>query len=106
MPDVPAGTQSKGWVGVWLVVIVELLSLVPWGMLSAIGFMAFDAPGSEKLLWPWATAIYIWSYPVWLLVCLPVAFSKKKNNAYSSAIRWFMAPLLYWGIIFSVVAFV
>jgi hypothetical protein len=47
---------------------VQLLSLLPWLPIAGLSFMAFDAPGSDKMWQPWAFVIGIWSYPVWLLL--------------------------------------
>ena len=63
-PPSPSGNGSK----ICLIIMQALqgLTLMPWVFMSMMAVMVFDAPGSTSLWQPWAFAIAIWSYPVWL----------------------------------------
>ncbi len=63
-----ASTPKWPWITLIVLQALQLLSLLPWLMIAALSFMAFDAPGSEKMWQPWTFVIGIWSYPVWLLL--------------------------------------
>jgi hypothetical protein len=56
------------WITLLALQSLQVLSLVPWLLMAATSFMAFDAPGSEKMWQPWAFIIAVWSYPLWLLL--------------------------------------
>jgi hypothetical protein len=55
------------WISLLVMQVVQLMSLAPWLMMAGLSFMAFDAPGSEKMRGPWIFVIAVWSYPLWLL---------------------------------------
>jgi hypothetical protein len=64
-----AQANHPKWPWITLLVLqgVQLLSLVPWLPTAGLSFMAFDAPGSDKMWQPWAFVALMWSYPLWLL---------------------------------------
>jgi hypothetical protein len=55
------------WITLLSLQIVQLLSLIPWLLMAGLSFMAFDAPGSDKMWQPWVFVALMWSYPLWLL---------------------------------------
>ncbi len=62
------GKPRWPWITLIALHVIQLASLFPWIVMAGLAFMAFDAPGSEKMWQPWAFVIAIWSYPVWLLI--------------------------------------
>ena len=65
----PSQVNHPKWPWITLLVLqgLQLLSLVPWLPMVGLSFMAFDAPGSDKMWQPWAFVALICSYPLWLL---------------------------------------
>jgi hypothetical protein len=55
------------WITLLILQGLQLLSLLPWLPMAGLSFMAFDAPGSDKMWQPWAFVALICSYPLWLL---------------------------------------
>jgi len=55
------------WITLLVLQVLQLLSLVPWLPMVGLSFMAFDAPGSDKMWQPWAFVALICSYQLWLL---------------------------------------
>jgi hypothetical protein len=79
--------------------VVQVLSLVPWLLMAGLSFMAFDAPGSDKMWQPWAFVIAIWSYPVWLLLAgiaswLLFYFRRNVSAVIVSAVVTLPSPVL------------
>jgi len=64
---VQANHPKWPWITLLVLQGVQLLSLVPWLPMAGLSFMAFDAPGSDKMWQPWAFVALMWSYPLWLL---------------------------------------
>jgi len=76
------------WPWITLVVLqaIQLLSLLPWLLMAGLSFMAFDAPGSDKMWQPWAFVIAIWSYPLWLIAAGVAAWLLFVFSRYKSAV--------------------
>jgi len=94
-------TTRKRWPWISLVVlqVLQFLSLVPWLLMAGLSFMAFDAPGSDKMWQPWAFVIAIWSYPVWLLLAGMISwllfyFRRNVSAVVLSAVVTLPAPAL------------
>ena len=83
----------------WLLKTAEILLLLPWFVLSGLAIMAFDAPGSEKEILNWIGVLFIWSYPVWLWISIPVARKRFTARRYKSAISWLLIPLAHASIL-------
>src|ERR1043165_7215789 len=67
-----ASATPKPSAAVTLVVmlVLELIGLLPWGVVSALSGMGFDAGFSWKVVFIMAP---FWAYPLLLLICAPVA---------------------------------
>jgi hypothetical protein len=84
----PIMATSPKWPWIALLALqgVQLLSLAPWLMMAALSFMAFDAPGSDKMWQPWAFVIAMWSYPLWLLLAAIVSWMLFKFRRHVAAV--------------------
>ena len=81
--DAAAPQRRAAWITLVVLDALQLLSLAPWLMMGALSFMAFDAPGSDRMWEPWAFVIAVWSYPLWLLIAGVVSwilFAKRRSG--------------------------
>ncbi len=74
------------WITLVVLQVLQLLTLVPWLGLAGLAFMAFGAPDSEKMWQPWALALTIWSYPVWLALAAAGSWLLYRYRWYVSAV--------------------
>jgi hypothetical protein len=51
-----------GWM--LLTQTLYLISLPYWLVAAGLSFMAFDAPGSTRKVWPYVIVLLAWSYPL------------------------------------------
>lgn len=77
-----------------IIAIIEILILIfVWPILLVPSIMIFDAPNSTSLIIPWVLAGSLWSYPLFVIVGLGLAFWKRKSNN-SIAKKFILLPLI------------
>jgi hypothetical protein len=74
LPVTAAARPKWAWITLLVLQGLQVLSLIPWLLMAGFSFMAFDAPGSDKMWQPWAFVAAIWSYPLWLLLAAIAAW--------------------------------
>jgi len=71
--------------------IFELIGLLPWGVLSALSAMGFDAGFNWTVVFLMAP---FWIYPILILACAPIAFSLNAKGRSSAATLTMLVPVL------------
>jgi hypothetical protein len=76
------------------------------GVLAALSLllfspMMFDAPGSERSIYPWLILASLALYPVLTLVGLTTAWRAFLRGEHPAALRRLLAPLLAAGLVFA-----
>jgi hypothetical protein len=70
----------------WLIVDSVLVALggVVWIAASAIALTAFGAPGTTVDFHAWAFVIALWSYPIWGIAPLVLAWRQRRRGRRAS----------------------
>jgi hypothetical protein len=71
-----------GSLRLWLIVDSVLVALggVVWIAASAIALTAFGAPGTTVDFHAWAFVIALWSYPIWGIAPLVLAWRQRRRG--------------------------
>ncbi len=77
----------------WLIVsqVLALGSLLPWFVVAGLSFMAFDSGFS------WTALLFValvWSYPVFILICILVAWLLYRRSYHTGSLISTSIPLL------------
>lgn len=90
-----------------VIVAIEILILIfiwPWLLIPS--FMMFDAPNSTSLIIPWVLAGAVWSYPLFLIVGLGLAYwNRKSGKSLRKLILLPLVPILVLVLMLSVMIF-
>ena len=95
-------TDSKINKAITVLLVLVVVSLVPWAFAAFISLFAFDAPGSEKQAFTWLLVAPVWAYPVVAIAGLVCAILLKRRNRLRAALTAAVLPLaaiVLWAII-------
>ncbi len=76
-----------------------VFSLGPWYFMAILAIMAFDAPGSERTVFPYLMAVPLWLYPVVALGCSVLAWAHYRRGEEDRAVGTLLLPYAYASVV-------
>ena len=93
-----ANGKEKGLGGLWIIVVINVLLLVPWGVAAMFLPMGFGAPGAQNSIAPYIAISIVLFYPV-LVVVTPFIALHKLATGEKLVELWVALPLIYTGVL-------
>ncbi|MDG0794684.1 hypothetical protein OMP38_30495 [Cohnella ginsengisoli] len=75
--------------------LIFVLLVVPWLIVALTSFMIFDSPDSVTAAWPIAIIVFVWAYPIALIVSIAVSWVLYHKRKFKGALWWGFVPVIW-----------
>ncbi|CAI6085264.1 hypothetical protein [Cohnella sp. JJ-181] len=74
---------------------IFVLLVIPWLIVALMSFMIFDSPDSVETAWPIAVVVFVWAYPLGLIVSIALSWVLYHKRKFRGAVWCNFIPLIW-----------
>lgn len=74
---------------------IFVLLVIPWLLIALMSFMIFDSSESLTAVWPAGLIVFVWAYPVGLIVGIALSWILYHRRRFKGAVWCNFIPLIW-----------